>query len=90
MPIVRGSASLLRSARFWSSLAMSSSLATATATISRPSSVLPIEYTLTRGVDLARSRMYAYTSFESGSFVGAPAISPRIALGVGTVFEAGR
>ena len=34
--------------------------------------------------------MYAYTSFESGSFVGAPAISPSIALGVGTVFEAGK
>jgi len=35
------------------------SLATATAIISRPSSVLPIEKTFTRGVDFSSSRMYS-------------------------------
>ena len=40
--IVRGSASFARSALFWSSFAISASDATATAIISRPSSVVPI------------------------------------------------
>ncbi len=34
--------------------------------------------------------MYSYTSFEYGSLPGAPAMSPSTALGVGTVFDAGR
>jgi hypothetical protein len=34
--------------------------------------------------------MYSYTSFEYGSLLGAPAISPRTAFGVGTVLDAGR
>ena len=65
--MVRGSASLARSALFASSFAISASEATATAIISRPSSVVPIEKTFTRGVDLASSRMYSYTSLEYGS-----------------------
>ena len=38
---------------------MSSSDASATAIISRPSSVVPIEHTRTRGLDLASRRMYS-------------------------------
>ncbi len=44
---------------FASSFAMRASDATATAIISRPSSVVPIVNTFTRGVDLASSRMYS-------------------------------
>src|SRR5204862_5011615 len=35
-------------------------------------------------------RMYWYTSSAYGSLPGAPAMSPRITFGVGTVFDAGR
>ena len=77
-------------ALFCSSFAISASDATATAIISRPSSVVPIENTFARGVDLARSRMYSYTSLEYGSLPSAPATSPSTALGDGTVFDAGR
>src|ERR1051325_9430822 len=90
MPMLRGSASFASSARFRSSPAISASEATATAIISRPSSVVPMENTLTRGVALARRRMYSYTSFEYGSLFGAPAMSPSTAAGVGTPFAAGR
>ena len=58
MLIVRGSASLARRARFSSSFAMIASEATATAIISRPSSVLPIEKTFTRGLAFSSMRMY--------------------------------
>ena len=59
MLIVRGSASFASFALFASSFAISASDATATAIISRPSSVVPIEKTFTRGVDFASSRMYS-------------------------------
>ena len=90
MPNVLGSASCASFARFSSSFAMSESDATATAIISRPSSVVPMLNTFTRGLLLASSRMYAYTSFEYGRLFRAPAMSPSTAIGVGTVFDAGR
>ena len=90
MPMLRGSASFANSSRLSSSFAISSSDAIATAIISRPSSVIPIDNTFTRLVAFSSSRMYAYTSFEYGSLVGAPATSPSTALGVGTVLDAGR
>ena len=63
--------------------------ATATAIISRPSSVVPMEYTRTRGDALANRRMYSYTSLEYGSLLGAPAMSPSTAAGVGMPLAAG-
>ncbi len=58
MLIVRGSASLARRARFSSSFDMFASEVTATAIISRPSSVVPIEKTFTRGLAFSSKRMY--------------------------------
>ena len=55
--MVRGSASLARRARFSSSVAISFSDATATAIISRPSSVLPMLKTFTRGLAFSSMRM---------------------------------
>ena len=76
---------------FSSICAMICSDATATAIISRPSSVVPMLKTLTRpAADFASRRMYSYTSFEYGRLPFAPAMSPNTAFGVGTVVEAGR
>ena len=55
--IERGSASLASRARFSSSFAIFASEVTATAIISRPSSVLPMEKTLTRGLACSSIRM---------------------------------
>ena len=59
MLIVRGSASFASFALFSSSFASSASDATATAIISRPSSVVPIEKTFTRGLAFSSRRMYS-------------------------------
>src|SRR6185503_1129846 len=90
MLIDRGSASLARFALLASRFAIRESDAIATAIISLPSSVVPMEYTRTRGVALASIRMYVYTSFEYGRLLRAPAMSPNTAFGVGTVVDAGR
>ena len=55
--MVRGSASFASFARLSSSFAISDSEATATAIISRPSSVFPMENTFTRGVAFSSRRM---------------------------------
>ena len=69
---------------------ISASDATATAIISRPSSVWPIENTFTRGEAFSSIRMYLYTRSECGRMPGAPAMSPSTDSGVGTVFDAGK
>jgi hypothetical protein len=54
---VRGSESLLVTSRYVSSAAIVASSATATAIISRPSSLLPMLNSLTRGEEAASARM---------------------------------
>jgi hypothetical protein len=68
---------------------MLASEVTATAIISRASSDLPMEKTLTRGDAFSSMRMSRLTSAVQGSLPGAPAMSPITAFGVGTFFEAG-
>jgi len=62
--MVRGSASLARFALFASSFERFASDETATAIISRPSSVLPIENTFARGLAFSTIRRYLWTSCE--------------------------